>query len=43
MHCAFATLMFDAVVNGVYDKSGRFNKAILNQNIPTKNYELELT
>ena len=42
MYCAFATSMFAAVVDGIYDKVEDLHKAILTQNIPTKNYELEL-
>ena len=43
MYCAFATSMFAAVVDGVYDKVEDLHKAILYQNNITNNYELEFT
>ena len=43
MYCEFATSMFAAVVDGVYDKVEDLHKAILYQNNLIKNYELELT
>jgi hypothetical protein len=43
MYCAFASSMFAAVVDSVYDKVEVLHKAILYQNNPTKNYELEFT
>jgi len=43
MYYTFATSRFADVVDGVYDKVEDLHKAILYQNILTKNYELELT
>ena len=42
MYCAFATSMFAAIVDGVYDKEEDLHKTISYQNNLTKNYELEL-
>ena len=42
IHCAFATSMFAAVINCVYDKVEDLHIEIICQNILTKNYELEL-
>jgi len=43
MYYAFATSMFAAVADIVYDKVKDLHKAISNQNNITKGYELELT
>ena len=43
MYCAFATSMFAAVKDEVYDKAEDLHKAILYQNNLAKNYELEIT
>jgi len=42
MFWAFLTSMFAAVADGVYIEVEDLHKAILYQNNPTKNYELEL-
>jgi len=43
MYCAFATSMFAAVVDSIYNKVEDLHKAFLYQIKLTKNYELELT
>jgi hypothetical protein len=42
MYFVFATSIFATVINSVYDRVENVQKAILNQNNLTKNYELEL-
>ena len=43
MYCVFATSMFAAAIDEVYDKVEDLPKVILYQNKLIKNYELELT
>jgi len=43
MYCAFATSMFAAVADGVYDKVEDLHIAIVYQNNLSKNYELDFT
>ena len=43
MYCVVATSIFVAAGDSIYEKVENVEKAILNQNNLTKNYELEFT